>query len=213
MSQAPEASQPVPEDAPARRDCYGPRLRDALGFAADGFRQVTRKGGDGVPYLTHLLAVAALVGDHGGSEDQIIAALLHDTLEDLEAVTAQALEQRFGRTVTEMVEALSDTTVRPKPAWRIRKERYIAQLAHEPPQVKLISAADKIHNLQSVLRNLRKHGATLWREFNAAPPEQVWYYRAVLGALETGWDHAILEELRALVVTFAAEVEGAAGVE
>ena len=192
---------------PSPKDCYGPRLDEALVFAAEGFRQITRKGGVRAPYLTHLLAVAALVGDHGGSEDQIIAALLHDTLEDLDSVTARDLERRFGPEVTRMVEALSDTTVRPKPPWRTRKETYLARLALETAQVKLVSAADKIHNLTSLLRSLGQEGPAIWREFNAAPPEQVWYYRAVVTALATGWDHAILEELRSLVETFAAEVE------
>jgi len=209
MTQQPETPRPPREAAGA---CYGQRLDHALCYAAEGFRQVTRKGGTGVPYLMHLLAVAALVGDHGGSEDQIIAALLHDTLEDLE-VTARDLDLRFGPAVTGMVEALSDTTVRPKPAWRVRKETYLARLAQEPPEVKLVSAADKIHNLQSVLRSLRLQGAGIWREFNAAPPEQVWYYRAVLEALTTGWDHPILDELRALVEAFAIEVEGPFGAE
>ena len=207
MTQALESSPPTPGDPASGRDCYGPRLDLALAFAADGFRQITRKGGVGVPYLVHLLAVASLVGEHGGSEDQIIAALLHDTLEDLPGVTAQDLEVRFGPAVTAMVEALSDTTVKPKPEWRTRKEAYIARLAQEPPQVKLVSAADKIHNLQSLLRSLRQAGDGVWHEFHAGPQEQVWYYRAVLGALATGWEHGILDELRVLVEAFATEVE------
>ena len=175
--------------------CYGKALDEALAFVADRFRHKTRKGTD-IPYLTHLLAVMALVGEFGGSEEQMIAALLHDALEDLEGLTRQDLECRFGGAVTDMVVALSDTTDHPKPDWRTRKVRYLSRLAEEGPWVKLVSAADKLHNIQSLLRDLRTHGDGVWARFNASQADQVWYYQAVVQALEKGWESQLLDELK-----------------
>lgn len=175
--------------------CYSEALDSALTYAAEAFRHKTRKG-TRVPYLTHLLAVAAFVGEHGGSEEQMVAALLHDVLEDIEGSSQADLETRFGKTVATTVEALSDTTEQPKPAWKERKTRYLARLKEENPFVKLVSAADKLHNLQSLLRDLKHHGASVWSRFNAGKEDQLWYYRSVLVALGHGWDSAILTELK-----------------
>ena len=175
--------------------CYGRSLDDALAFVAEAFRFKTRKGTD-IPYLTHLLAVMALVGEHGGSEEQMIAALLHDTLEDIEGVTRDDLERRFGGPVADMVVALSDTTEHPKPDWRTRKERYLARLAQEGPWVKLVSAADKFHNIQCLLRDLAHHGDKVWDRFNAGKDDQLWFYRGVVGALGHGWEDPLLDELQ-----------------
>lgn len=175
--------------------CYGRALDEALAYVADAFRYKTRKGTD-IPYLTHLLAVMALVGEHGGSEEQMIAALLHDTLEDIEGITRDDLELRFGRPVADMVEALSDTTEHPKPDWRTRKERYLTRLAQEGPWVKLVSAADKFHNVQCLRRDLDRYGEAVWARFNAGREDQVWYYRSVVEALGHGWEDPLLDALK-----------------
>jgi (p)ppGpp synthase/HD superfamily hydrolase len=177
---------------------YSPRLDAALALAADAFRTHVRKG-SGVPYLTHLLQVMVTVGEHGGDEDQMIAALLHDYLEDVEDADAVALEARFGARVRGMVEALSDTTEHPKPPWTERKTRYLAHLASEPPEVKLVSAADKLHNARSTLRDVETRGEETWSRFNASKDQSLWYYRSVVEALGEGWDHPLVEELRAVV--------------
>lgn len=175
--------------------CYGRALDDALAFVAEAFRNKTRKGTN-IPYLTHLLAVMALVGEHGGSEEQMIAALLHDTLEDIEGISRDDLELRFGGPVADMVVALSDTVEHPKPDWRTRKTRYLARLAQEGCWVKLVSAAVKLHNLQCLLRDLDRHGDKVWKRFNAGREDQLWYYRSVVEALEIGWEDPLLEDLR-----------------
>jgi hypothetical protein len=126
-------------------------------------------------------------------------ALLHDVLEDLEAVSKEDLERRFGGPVTDMVVALSDTTEHPKPDWRTRKTRYLKQLAGEGSWVKLIPVADKPHNIQCLLRDLERHGDAIWSRFNAGRDDQLWYYRAAVEALETGWEDPLLEELRKAV--------------
>lgn len=175
--------------------CYGRALDNALAFVAEAFRTKTRKGTD-IPYLTHLLAVMALVGEHGGSEEQMIAALLHDTLEDIEGLSRDDLELRFGGPVADMVVALSDTVEHPKPDWRTRKTRYLARLAQEGGWVKLVSAADKLHNLQCLIRDLDRHGDKVWERFNAGRDDQLWYYQSVVEALGNGWDDPLLEDLR-----------------
>ena len=106
---------------------YSNRFDDAAALAIDAFRHIKRKA-TGVPYVTHLMQVCVTVGEYGGDEDQMIAALLHDYLEDVEGSSADELEARFGRRVREMVLALSDTVVRPKPPWRERKEKYLVLL-------------------------------------------------------------------------------------
>lgn len=180
--------------------CYGLALDGAMAFVVDAFRRKFRKG-TSIPYLTHLLAVTALVGEYGGSEEQMMAALLHDSLEDLEGVTAQDLAIRFGRAVADMVEALSDTTEHPKPDWRTRKARCLERLAGEGSWVKLVSAADKLHNVQCLLRDLRAHSEKVWSRFNAGREDQVWYYQAAVEALGCGWEDPLLEELRVAVTS------------
>ena len=178
--------------------CYSERVDDALAFVAHAFRMKLRKG-TGTPYLAHLLAVSALVAEHGGDEDQIVAALLHDTLEDIDGVTADDIERRFGARVAAFVVALSDTTTRPKPPWEERKRRYLAHLRSEPAELKLISAADKLHNARSLVRDYLQVGDALWDRFTASKEQTLWYYEAVLGALVDGWEHPILGELELTV--------------
>lgn len=179
-------------------DAYSPRVDEALVLAAKAFRRIRRKG-SGVPYLTHLLQVTATVGEFGGDEEQLIAALLHDYLEDIEGSSPEELEAKFGPRVRRLVEALSDTQVRPKPPWEERKAAYIAHLKDEPAEVKLICAADKLHNAQSIIRDHRRIGSAIWERFNPPRERVIWYYEAVLDALGQGWSHELLEELRAVV--------------
>lgn len=158
----------------------GDRFRQALDFAAEVHADQRRKGGE-IPYLGHLLAVAATVIEAGGSEDTVIAALLHDTLEDHpDRVSAGDLAERFGPEVARIVGACSDTTVHPKPPWRARKEAYLARLGTEDEAVLLVSLADKLHNVTALRRDLEAHGAPTWQRFNAGPAEQLWYYQSLL---------------------------------
>ena len=179
-------------------DAYSTRLDDASVFAAEQFRDKFRKQ-TSIPYLTHLWAVAALVGEHGGGEDQIIAALLHDVLEDCPDVTESDLRARFGDRVTRYVVALSDTVESPKPPWKERKEAYLAHLASESADLKLISCADKLHNCRSILRDHRAIGDVIFTRFHAPKHETLWYFRALVEALGEGWQHTILVELREAV--------------
>jgi (p)ppGpp synthase/HD superfamily hydrolase len=174
--------------------CYSERVDLALTLAASAFRQVRRKGTP-IPYLSHLLQVAAWVMEYGGDEDQIVAALLHDYLEDIPGATAQELETRFGARVRALVEALSDCQTQPKPPWRERKEKYLAHLQSAPADVKLVSACDKLHNAAAMNRDLRDIGEALWGRFNATREQTLWYHSEVVRALAQGFAHAVVKRL------------------
>lgn len=173
---------------------YSSRLDDAVALAVDAFRPIRRKGTE-IPYITHLFSVMALVGEHGGDEDQLIAAVLHDWLEDVEGAEEAELRRRFGDRVARMVSALSDATSHPKPPWRERKERYLAHLREEPAEVKLISAADKLHNCQCIRRDHTEVGAAVWNRFAGGRDGTLWYYQSLVGALGAGWAHPLHRRL------------------
>jgi len=162
---------------------YGEKFDDALLCASGLHRDQLRKGTN-VPYITHLRAVASLVGENGGTEDEIIAALLHDAPEDQGGeATLGDIRARFGDEVAEIVDGCTDTYENPKPPWRERKERYLAHLADAPDSVRLVSSADKLHNARTVLSDYRLLGEGLWTRFNGKKEGTLWYYRAVVDAL------------------------------
>jgi (p)ppGpp synthase/HD superfamily hydrolase len=178
---------------------YEEKLEEALGYAARVHRDQVRKGSS-VPYVTHLLAVAAIVGENGGTEEEVIAALLHDAPEDRggEARLAE-IRERFGDEVADIVAGNTDTFEDPKPPWRERKEAYVAHVAHAPRSVRLVSAADKLHNARSVLADLRSLGEDLWPRFNGGKEGTLWYYRALVEAFEAAGSNPIVEELDRVV--------------
>lgn len=173
---------------------YSHRFDEAVALAVSSFRGKVRKTTT-IPYVTHLFSVCALVGEHGGDEDQMIAAILHDYLEDIVGATEEELHRRFGERVTRLVVALSDTVVHPKPPWKQRKQTYLAHLRYAPPEVKLISAADKLHNCSSILRDHAQVGDTVFDRFSAPKPETLWYFAEVHRSLAHEWRHPLCDEL------------------
>lgn len=158
----------------------GPRFADALRLAHELHAGQTRKASQ-VPYVSHPLAVTATVLEFGGSEDAAIAALLHDAVEDCGGhVTLELIRNRFGDHVAELVLGCSDTLESPKPPWFERKNRYLEHLPDAAPEVLLISAADKLHNLHSLVWEERRHGAELWAFFRAGRDGTLWYYGRLL---------------------------------
>ena len=178
---------------------FSPRLEEAFAFAAEKHREQVRKG-SAVPYLTHLMAVAACVGDHGGTEAQVIAALLHDVVEDQD-VSLDELTARFGPEVAAIVAACTDVTARPKPTWRARKEAHVARVRAADASVKLVVACDKLHNARSIVRDHRVLGPAVWRRFSASRADSLWYYGAMADALAEGWSHPLVDELRGVIAT------------
>jgi hypothetical protein len=155
------------------------RFTEAVEYARAHHANDVRKGTT-IPYVSHLLAVSALVLEHGGGEPEAIAALLHDVVEDGGGETALAeIRDRFGADIAMIVQSCSDTTAAVKEDWHLRKDRYIEHLELAAPDVLLVSAADKLHNARSILADLREHGEELWARFNRGAQQQLWYYGAL----------------------------------
>ena len=175
------------------------RFEEALLFATHLHADQKRKG-TAIPYIAHLLAVTSLVIENGGNEDEAIAALLHDSIEDQGgATTREEIRRRFGDTVVAIVDGCTDAEVMPKPPWRARKEAYIAHLRDAPAPVRLVSAADKLHNARAVLADYRVLGDSLWQRFNGGKEGTLWYYRSVVRALQGGGTSPLIEELDRVV--------------
>lgn len=158
------------------------RFDEALAYASRLHRAQTRKGA-GIPYVSHLLAVAAIALENGADEDQAIAALLHDAVEDQGGLAQlEAIREHFGESVAQIVADCTDAHEEPKPAWHPRKEAYIASLAHKPPRSLAVSLADKTHNAAAINADLRAHGEAVWSRFTGGKGGTLWYYRALANA-------------------------------
>jgi (p)ppGpp synthase/HD superfamily hydrolase len=178
---------------------YGEKFEEALLYAARLHRDQTRKGTD-TPYVTHLLAVVAIVGENGGTEDEVVAALLHDAPEDQGGEERlEDIRTRFGDAVAKVVAGCTDTYEEPKPAWRQRKEVYVKRMASAPVSVRLVSAADKLHNARSILADLRSLGDDLWDRFTGGKEGTLWYYRALIEAYTAAGTNPVVEELDRVV--------------
>jgi len=188
------------------------RFGDALKFAEAAHRTQRRKGTD-IPYVAHLLAVAAIALEHGGDEDQAIAALLHDAVEDQGGRAMEArLRAGFGDRVADIVMHCTDAEVVPKPPWRARKEAYVAGLAHTPPEALLVSMADKLHNAQSILADHAEIGEDLWARFKGGRDGTLWYYRALSDAYAARAPQGATARLAARLAATVAELEARTGV-
>jgi (p)ppGpp synthase/HD superfamily hydrolase len=160
------------------------RFEDALQYAARLHATQERKGSE-TPYIAHLLAVTAIVLEHGADEDEAIAALLHDAAEDQGGrQTLDAIRSRYGDRVARIVEECTDSFETPKRPWIERKTAYIAHLRQASPSVRLVAAADKLHNARTVLNDYRVAGDGLWQRFSADKEQTLWFYRQVTRALQ-----------------------------
>ncbi len=177
------------------------RFDNALLFAAKLHRRQLRKGTP-VPYLGHLLAVAALVIEDGGSEDEAIAALLHDSLEDQardypggRKALRDNIGGQFGPGVAAIVDACTDdeglakgleaTQEKERELWLERKRKYAESIAHKTPQALRVTTADKVHNAESILDSHAVDGAEVWMRFRTKScQDQVDVYRALYEAIE-----------------------------
>lgn len=166
-----------------------------------------RKGTD-VPYMAHLLGVATIVmGEAGGcvpvTEDMVIAALLHDTVEDHGGLARlRDVEQKFGANVARMVAGLSDTFAEDhdkKEGWEERKTSYIERLGNEPDDVLLISAADKLYNAKSILDDCREIGEAVFHRFKRGRDQQLWYFHELLKVFDAHPRNRIVDEFAHVV--------------
>jgi (p)ppGpp synthase/HD superfamily hydrolase len=143
-----------------------------------------RRLGTEIPYMAHLLVVTGLVLEDGGSEDEAIAAMLHDSVEDGGGRPLLArLDREFGPRVAEIVAACSDSLDScDERSWRERKEDYLAHLpAVTDDGVLRVALADKVHNARSIVRDYRDEGQVMWERFaNKTADDQLWYYHELL---------------------------------
>jgi (p)ppGpp synthase/HD superfamily hydrolase len=182
------------------------RFGEALTLAERAHRAQTRKCTD-IPYVAHLLAVAAIVLEYGGDEDQAIAALLHDVVEDQGgAEMAGKVRARFGDRVAEIVLACTDTDTLPKPPWRARKEAWVAAIETEREDALIVTMADKLHNATAIIEDHRQIGDAIWDRFNGGREGTLWYYRALSDALGRRRPGALADRLERTVT----ELESAA---
>jgi (p)ppGpp synthase/HD superfamily hydrolase len=200
----------MPDDSGHMADqLYSSRLIDALGIAARLHAMQRRKGSE-IPYLAHLLGTCSIALDYGADEDEAIAALLHDAIEDVQPTEdARAAVARFGERVLHIVEGCTDSDQHPKPPWHARKQAYVDHLADADASVLLVSSADKLHNARSVVADLRRHGEATWDRFTGGRDGSLWYYRALVAAFRANPAHhaALMDELDRVVI----EMETLAG--
>ena len=175
------------------------RFETALSFTARLHAAQIRKG-SATPYIAHLLSVAGIVLEHGGTEDEAIAALLHDAIEDQGGpATRETICRLFGPEVAAIVDGCTDTDVFPKPPWRERKEAYIKHLADASPAVRLVSCADKLHNVRSTLSDFEILGDDVWQRFRGGKSGSLWYYRALVAAFTAHGVTPLVSELERAV--------------
>ncbi len=193
-----------PKNQHTQSPIFGEPFKKALVYASDLHANQTRKGTH-IPYITHLLAVASLVGECGGTEDEVISALLHDAVEDQGGKEIQEeIKSKFGNRVLEIVLECSDTDVTPKPPWKERKTNYLNHLQScNDPSVILVSSADKLHNLRSIYSDFLEIGDEIWKRFNASKEETLWYYGELVKIYKTkDAPQRILVELDRLLNSF-----------
>lgn len=160
---------------------YSERVGDALRFAAEAHAEQARKGKPAEPYLSHILTVAGLVAHYGGSEDQIIAAVLHDAVEDAGGATmAERIRRAFGDRVADIVLECSDAVPGDdgeKGPWKPRKLDFIARLrAGGDPDALLVEACDKLANLYDIVEDLEFDPEPTFDKFNGGKTGTLEYY-------------------------------------
>ena len=161
---------------------YSERFIDALRVAAELHATQARKG-TSFPYVAHLLGTCAIALEFGANEDQAIAALLHDAIEDVEPTAlARGAVARFGPEVLRIVEACTDSEPDQRPPWHERKERYLARLPDADGAVLLVSASDKLYNARAIVIDLRRVGSAVWNRFEGGRDDRLWYYRSLVEA-------------------------------
>jgi (p)ppGpp synthase/HD superfamily hydrolase len=172
-----------------------PQFEKALTYATrihgGQLRKKTR-----IPYIAHILGVAAIAMEYGANETEAIAALLHDAVEDCGgAKRLRDIERKFGKDVARIVEGCTDTDQTPKPPWLERKKAYVADVRRAPMPTKLVSASDKLHNVRAILMDYRQEGEKLWSRFNRGKQGALWYYRALVNAFSGKRIQPLVQEL------------------
>ena len=174
-------------------------FEQALVLATQLHANQIRKG-SGVPYISHLLSVTALVLEDGGDEDEAIAALLHDAVEDQGGIkTRDLIQKQFGERVVNIVDGCTESWTKPKPPWRDRKLQYLEQMRQASPSVLKVSLADKVHNARSILAEWYLQGDSVWHKFNGGKEGTLWFYRSLLDVYQRSDSHFLKLELERII--------------
>ncbi len=187
------------------------RYQAALKMAFELHQNQPRKG-SGVPYFAHLISVSALILENGGSENQAIAGLLHDAVEDQGGLeTLEKINTKFGEEVAEIVDGCTDAYTQPKPPWEERKLSYLEKLKTKSDSILLVSLSDKVHNARTILRDLQEDGDKVWERFKGNKAGTLWYYQSLANIFDEAPFPALRKELRQLIeeiITLANLMEG-----
>jgi (p)ppGpp synthase/HD superfamily hydrolase len=168
------------------------KFEEALIYATRAHGDQMRKK-TGIPYVAHILGVAAIALEYGANETEAIGALLHDTVEDCGgAERLRDIREKFGDDVAGIVDGCTDTYETPKPPWLERKRTYIEHLNETGSSTRLVSASDKLHNTRAILAELRRHGPQVFERFSGKKDGTLWYYRTLVTAFGRHGDHADL---------------------
>ncbi len=182
------------------------KFETALVYATRLHTNQTRKI-SGVPYVAHLLSVAALVLEAGGTEEETIAGLLHDAVEDQGgSQTREEIRQIFGDEVVKIIDGCTESDIYPKPPWQERKHKYLENLRHASASVRRVSLADKLHNARSLLADCRQNGDSaaakgdrIWSEFKAGKAGTLWFYQELLKVYQATGTDLLTEEFSRVV--------------
>jgi HD domain-containing protein len=192
----------IPKDRPpVLMDWLKKAFEEACALHGSQFRKGTK-----IPYISHLMAVASLVMENGGGTAEVIAALLHDAAEDQGGkATLKKIQDSFGVTVASIVDGCTDSYEKDKDndkdrdGWRRRKVEFLKRLIGASPSVRLVVAADKLHNARSLLADYRIVGEELWTRFNAPKEAQLWYRRSAVQVLKAADSSPLVAELDRVV--------------
>ncbi len=180
-------------------DLLSERFLEAFEMAFHLHNQQLRKESK-IPYIAHLMAVSSLVLENGGNENQAIAALLHDAVEDQGGWdTLKDIKDKFGEEVATLVDGCTDAYTNPKPPWKERKAAYLEKMKTAPDSVILVSLADKVHNARSILLDLQDAGDQIWEKFNGGKAGTLWYYQSLANIFDSAPYPLLKHQLRDLV--------------
>ncbi len=175
------------------------RFDDAFLYAHEAHRDQLRKKTNR-PYISHLMGVASLVLQYGGDEEQAMAALLHDVVEDCGgAPRLKEIREKFGERVARIVDGCTDSDEIRKPPWLERKQQYLERVRGEPEEVLLVSAADKLYNMREILMDVRELGSGVWERFKGRREGSLWYYHGLIEAFRGRTPRGLLAELERTV--------------
>ncbi len=177
-----------------------PKIKKAINFASRLHLGQDRKSDPDIPFIVHPFCVAWILADYTDDEDVITAGILHDVLEDVKGYKFEDMEKEFGTKIAKIVKEVSEDKdpndiEDPKATWQKRKQKYIDNLKNDSREALMVAAADKIHNLQSMIDAYKKHGEKMWAVFNSPPDKKLWFYEEVLKILKRRLHNRMVKEL------------------